>query len=40
MTDVYTVSIDAVDGATFRGRVHIVSPDVVSVSHEAHHFAP
>ncbi|GAA3942097.1 hypothetical protein GCM10023085_24750 [Actinomadura viridis] len=27
MTDLYTVSVDTVEGATLRGRVHIINPD-------------
>lgn len=31
MTDLFTVSIDAVEGPTFRGKVHIINPDAASV---------
>ncbi|MDX3224351.1 hypothetical protein [Streptomyces sp. ME19-01-6] len=35
MTDVFAVSIDAVEGCTLRGRVHLINPDVPSVPKEA-----
>ncbi|XVQ06521.1 hypothetical protein ACQP1W_28125 [Spirillospora sp. CA-255316] len=31
MTDLYTISVDAVEGTTLRGRVHIINPDAASV---------
>ncbi|MEV0373348.1 hypothetical protein AB0I10_26635 [Streptomyces sp. NPDC050636] len=31
MTDLFTISVDAVEGTTFRGRVHIINPDAASV---------
>ncbi|MGY5130802.1 hypothetical protein [Streptomyces nigrescens] len=31
MTDLYTISVDAVEGATCRGRVHIINPDSLFV---------
>ncbi|WP_281066966.1 hypothetical protein [Streptomyces inhibens] len=30
MTDLFTISVDAVEGMTFRGRVHIINPDAAS----------
>ncbi|MFC4009116.1 hypothetical protein ACFOY2_17925 [Nonomuraea purpurea] len=35
MTDIFTVSIHAVEGSTLRARVHIINPDVPFVSDEA-----
>ena len=32
VTDLFTVTIDAVDGATFRARVHLVNPDINHVT--------
>lgn len=34
MTDLFTVTIDAVDGATFRARVHLLNPDINDVPRE------
>ncbi|QLH25824.1 hypothetical protein [Streptomyces sp. Rer75] len=34
MTTIFTVSVDSVEGATLRGRVHIVNPDVPYVPEE------
>lgn len=34
MTDIFTVSIGAVEGAALRGRVHLINSDVPFVSHE------
>lgn len=31
MTDLFTISVDAVEGTTFRGRVHIINPDAAAV---------
>ncbi|AUH41464.1 hypothetical protein [Streptomyces sp. CMB-StM0423] len=35
MTTIFTVSVDAVEGRTLRGRVHIVNPDVPHVPKES-----
>ncbi|MEU7314358.1 hypothetical protein [Streptomyces sp. NPDC007083] len=34
MTTIFTVSVDSIEGATLRGRVHIVNPDVPFVPEE------
>ncbi|WAP57792.1 hypothetical protein [Streptomyces sp. S465] len=34
MTDLFTVSIDAVEDSTFRGRVHLINPDAWQVPSE------
>ncbi|MEO3826248.1 hypothetical protein [Actinomadura sp. B10D3] len=34
MTSIFTVSVDSVEGSTFRGRVHVINPDVPYVSQE------
>ncbi|MFJ9852164.1 hypothetical protein [Streptomyces sp. NPDC101150] len=31
MTDLFTISVDAVEGTTLRGRVHIINPDAAAV---------
>ncbi|MEU9125264.1 hypothetical protein AB0C96_36445 [Streptomyces sp. NPDC048506] len=31
MTDLFTISVDAVEGMSFRGRVHLINPDAASV---------
>lgn len=35
MTTIFTVSVDSVEGATLRGRVHLVNPDVPYVPEES-----